>query len=298
MKIYLLCLVILFNLRIGNSQIEDSLKKENIDSSDSLKINYSKTFFCSNPYRPSKNEKVIVYNLYGPEIYYGISKNISIGMQSSWFLDPLMILGKYGFKIKKIKYSFNSIFVSNLWSRSLLGSKDYGFLSTFSIVLGKKNNFFSFSGGYSYFYYSYRNENVVNVNKRKYTEIGNYFKGPIFSLYLNKSLGKRVSLVSEASFAYSKSDDITSDYINKFQDTTNYSINGSAIYKNENIKRTVSKFSSTLAVGLRFQKNDRKAFQFSIGAIQFVNVNGNFGGYYNAKKTLIPFLNCSWIRKF
>lgn len=102
-------------------------------------------FITTNGLPIAKGESYVLWNWYGPEIQFGVAKNLSIGIMTSWLAMPV---------VGAVKYSIELDANTHLGIGTLLGTGSWA-LPKFGIALpfgsltyGNRRTNISFSGGY------------------------------------------------------------------------------------------------------------------------------------------------------
>ena len=248
--------------------------------------------FTTNSLPIVKGENYSMANLYGPEVHFAISNNLNIGVMSTWIASPLVLAVKYSFKNKESKINFSA--GTLIGTTGYLNSfKGYGGLHWLGMTLGDRKNNISFSGGYAYF----QSGNTIDINEPGiyYNKQPNYTSkqkpltnGPIFSVAGICKVGAKVSFIFDSMLGLFNQESIETEY----REITPSAFNGS-IYINQTFEYKVTK-SNYLATalfimpGMRFQSNDKKAFQVCLAGVSV----------FGKSNTSFPFPMCSWFRKF
>jgi hypothetical protein len=267
--------------------------------------------FSTNAFPIEKNENYAMINLYGPEVHFSVSKNFSVGVLATWIASPIVLALKYTIPTKNEKLNFG--FGTLLGSVGYLNnSKGFGGLHWGMVTYGDRKNNVTLSLGYSYlntqeskisgvntpgtYPVSYYNVNTgVGYVSSPYEAVESVvplIKGPTIGLAGIRSIGKKASFVFDMMFNYSQRITPTQsiEYIN-FDPITN--IPASAIVGPVGSDSNVSTFINFMIMpGMRFQKNENKAFQVSLAGI----IGSETKSY--KKEHSFPFPMCTWFYKF
>ena len=135
-------------------------------------------FITTNGLPIKKGENYIIWNLYGPDIQFGVTDHLGVGVMTSWIGIPI---------IGNVKYSFNLGKNTNMAIGTLIGTgswanPNFGIAVPFAaITFGNSKNNINFSGGYG----------------AVWTESENNGRA-LLSVAGMTSLGKKVSLVFDS----------------------------------------------------------------------------------------------------
>ena len=282
--------------------------------------------FSTNAFPIEKNENYALINLYGPEVHFSVSKNFSVGVLATWIASPIVLALKYTIPTKneKVNFGFGTLMGSVGY---LNNSKGFGGLHWGMVTYGDRKNNVTLSLGYSYLNTQERTTSYVKTpgtypvsNYNVNTGVGYVsspyefvesvvplIKGPTIGLAGIRSIGKKASFVFDMMFNYSQRINPTQsiEFIN-YDPITN--IPASGIVGPVGSDSDVSTFINFMIMpGMRFQKNENKAFQVSLAGIigsetksyQF-SLPGIIGSetISNKKEHSFPFPMCTWFYKF
>jgi hypothetical protein len=250
--------------------------------------------FTNNALPIKKGENYAMINLFGPEVHFAVSNHLNVGVMSTWIASPLVLALKYTFKTHNphINFSAGTLMGTSGYLNSF---KSYGGLHWLSMTLGDRMNNLTFSGGYGYIR-SGLNRNVYDEGKYYNTypqsnrKVGPMTKGPVFSVAGTVKVGAKTSFIFDSMFIiYDKL------YSNvNYTELTPETNSGQPdfIYTPATYIYTVTNtMSSTTGLlvmpGMRFQKSERKAFQFCLAGVSIFGRNN----------TSFPFPMCSWFYK-
>lgn len=124
-----------------------------------------------------QGDSYVIWNLFGPDFQFGIGKNLSLGLITTWIGAPVLATLKYSIKI-----SDQSSFGAGILAGSGVWVPDFYVVLPFgALTLGNKRNNITFSGGYG----TIGSNDVVSQNT-------------LFSLAMMARLGKNASFVFDS----------------------------------------------------------------------------------------------------
>ncbi len=102
-------------------------------------------FITTNGFPLEKGEGYIIWNLYGPDLQFGVSENVSVGIMTSWTGMPIIGSVKYSTKLnEKTSLGIGTLLGTGSWT-----APDFGLALPFAaITFGDKRSNISISGGY------------------------------------------------------------------------------------------------------------------------------------------------------
>lgn len=188
-------------------------------------------FITTNGLPIKKGENYVLWNLYGPEIHFGVGKNIGVGLMTTWFGVPIIGSAKYSIQLnEKTNIGLGTLLGTGSWAASdFYLALPYGVLT-----YGDRRKNISFSGGYGVIAY-----------------------GGISDGNALLSVAGMIKIGSKVSFVF---DSFIVPQV-RFVNTT-YS-------PNTNIYTTTTSYSPVALIipGLRIQGDKNKAFQFGFAGI-------------------------------
>ncbi|MBW6499071.1 MAG: hypothetical protein K0B09_11825 [Bacteroidales bacterium] len=230
--------------------------------------------FTSNGLPSQKGENYILWNLFGPDIQFGVSDNVDLGIMTTWIGYPIIGTAKYSLPLNKDwNLGLGLMLGTGSWAKSDLGmALPYG-----AITYGDRVMNFTFSTGYGgvwykeeeYQYYSdtYTTERVSE---------GSFF----FSLGAMFKVGPRLSLVFDSFFMPAgKETTETFTYQNYNWETDSY----------YTVTETYTNQRSAILLmvpALRFQTRAEAAFQLGFAGIRA-----------DGETMAVPFPMLQWFRK-
>jgi len=102
-------------------------------------------FLTTNGLPLKKGENYVLWNLYGPEIHFGLSDNLGVGLMTTWIGMPIIGSVKYSFKLnEKMSCGLGTLVGTGSWA-----SPDFALgLPYAALTYGDRRTNISFSGGY------------------------------------------------------------------------------------------------------------------------------------------------------
>jgi len=105
----------------------------------------TRNFLTTNGLPLEKGQSYVLWNLWGPDMQFGLTKNLSVGVMTSWLAMPVIASAKYSLKLNKNTHlAIGTLLGSGTWSMPHLGIA----LPFAAITFGDKRNNVTFSGGY------------------------------------------------------------------------------------------------------------------------------------------------------
>lgn len=135
---------------IPKHEIKEIRELTNDEITDEGRLRRDNTFatryYISTNANPiSKGENYIIWNLYGPDVQFGISDDFGVGLMTSWFGSPIIGSAKYSLvKKNKVGVAIGTLLGTGSWA-----SPEYGIAVPFgSVTLGEVDKNVSLSVGY------------------------------------------------------------------------------------------------------------------------------------------------------
>lgn len=255
--------------------------------------------FTTNALGINKGENYTMLNLYGPEVHFALSNRFSLGVMTTWFGSPLVLASKYSIPTKneKVNFSLGNLLATSGYIQSFRG---YGDLLFGNVTFGNRLSNITFGGGYFYFQGGSKeayNQSLNTITDSYYFDYSPYqgapkpIKGAMFSVGAITRVGAKASFVFDSmvgffNHEYGVSNDSTiAESI--YNPATSQYEGGAYLHKIE-FKKTHST-ALFLMPGMRFQKDERRAFQVSLAGVVV----------FDQGETIsfpIPF--CTWFYKF
>ena len=244
--------------------------------------------FTTNALSINKGENYAMLNLYGPEIHMAVTNRLSIGVMSSWIGSPLILAAKFTIPTKNPNLNFS---IGNLAATSgyIQSFRGYGDLAFANVTLGNRMNNITLAGGY----FMYRGGGLNNFTQAMIiTSPEPYLydldlekgqpkpvHGPMFSIGGIARIGAKESFVFDSMLGFFEHE------VGEVQSTE--LVTGG--YQHEVVMKTNNSSALLVMPGVRFQRDERKAFQFSLAGVVINDGDGDVSA---------PFPMCSWFSRF
>jgi hypothetical protein len=102
-------------------------------------------FITTNGLPIAKGESYVLWNWYGPDVQFGVAKNFSLGVISTWFVAPVIASAKYSLELDANTH----LGVGTLLGTGSWVARDFHFALPFaSLTWGNRRSNFTVSGGY------------------------------------------------------------------------------------------------------------------------------------------------------
>jgi hypothetical protein len=269
--------------------------------------------FSTNAFPLQKHENYALVNLYGPEVHFSVSKNLSVGVMATWIASPIVLALKYSVPTRNEKLNFG--FGTLLGSVGYLNQgKGYGGLHWGMVTYGDRKNNVTISLGYSYLNTGMRTGEQMYV-PGTYPAVNNFgypdfatltpvnfkvptIKAPILGVAGVASVGKKASFVVDMMFMFGKKvESIHSQIVNNVYDqSTGYPIQ-TYVGPITSTEQTTNSLNCLIMPGMRFQKTESAAFQVSLAGV-IGSTTIQTPGLLTTKRYSFPVPMCSWFYKF
>jgi hypothetical protein len=269
--------------------------------------------FSTNAFPLQKHENYSIVNLYGPEVHFSVSKNLSIGVMATWIASPIVLALKYTIPTRNEKLNFG--FGTLLGSAGYLNQgKGYGGLHWAMATYGDRKNNLTLSLGYSYLNTGIRSGERMYVPGTYAAKYNNGFwdfanltpinyksptiKAPIIGVAGILSVGKKASFVMDMMFLIGqKVESIRSQtIINSYDQLTGHP-SQTYVGPVSSIEQTTNSLNCLIMPGMRFQKTENTAFQVSLAGVIGYSTTQSFG-QLTSKRYSFPVPMCTWFYKF
>ncbi len=252
--------------------------------------------FTTNALSIKKGENYAMLNLYGPEIHMAVSNRLSVGLMSTWIGSPLVLALKYTIPTNRpnLNFSFGNLTATSGYLQSFRG---FGNLAFANMTIGDRLNNVTIAAGY----FAYRGGGKDNLNKpatfentESYADLGPYqglpkpVHGPMLSIGGIARIGSKASFVFDSMVGFFEHE-YGEHTTTTLQEPSYFDPYDPGEYRHEiRIKQSHSTFLFIMP-GMRFQREERKAFQFCLAGL-VVRDGGEF--------VSIPFPMCTWFSRF
>jgi hypothetical protein len=254
--------------------------------------------FTTNALSINKGENYTMLNLYGPEMHMAVSNRLSVGIMSSWIGSPLILALKYTIPTKNpnVNFSLGNLAATSGYLQSFRG---YGNLAFGNVTFGNRLNNVTFAGGY----FMYRGGGMNNYTQETTTvrTNNNYFdfsnapqglpkpvQGPMLSIGGIARIGAKASFVFDSMLGFFQHEFYTEETTTIREEQYN-PIFIAGEYDHRIVKKSSSSSAMFIMPGMRFQRDERKAFQFSLAGVVIKDDGDSFS---------FPFPMCTWFYRF
>lgn len=269
--------------------------------------------FSTNAFPLQKHENYALVNLYGPEVHFSVSKNLSVGVMATWIASPIVLALKYTIPTRNEKLNFG--FGTLLGSAGYLNKgKGYGGLHWAMATYGDRKNNVTLSLGYSYLntgipsgepmyepgtYPAYMFNGYWNfANPTAITFKSPTVKAPVLGVAGLASVGKKASFVFDMIFTFGKKvEGFRSQMVDYIYDPSTGNPSLTYVGQINTVSKTTNSVNCLIMPGMRFQKTENEAFQISLaGVIGYSTTQTS--GQLTSKRYSFPFPMCTWFYKF
>jgi hypothetical protein len=264
--------------------------------------------FTTNALPIAKGENYALLNIHGPEVHFAVTDHLNVGIMATWIGSPMALAIKYSLPSKKenLHFSVGSVTGTSGYFNNFRG---FGGLHFANVTLGDRKSNVTFAAGYAHFQSG--NDNWV-INPGVYVNNSQYFnywdqeiratkqpaiQGPMLSIAGITKVGPKASFVFDSMLGFfnisNSRNDIQTRTLKEPVDWPNPPEPG--VYEHTvttftEIQQTVAFF---LMPGMRFQKDDKKAFQFSLAGVSVFQKTSLYNENYS-----FPMPMCTWFFKF
>ena len=258
--------------------------------------------FTTNALSINKGENYAMLNLYGPEIHMAVTNRLSIGVMSSWIGSPLILAAKFTFPTKNPNINFS---IGNLAATSgyLQSFRGYGNLGFANVTFGNRLNNITFAGGY----FMYRGGGQENYNQAatvvlptsiydfpEYQGLPKPVHGPMLSIGGIARIGAKASFVFDSmlgffSHEYGELEPVQQITPPTLDPIEPWIVLDPGMYRHEVRMETTRSSALFIMPGMRFQRDERRAFQFNLAGMVVKD-----GG----ESISAPIPMCTWFYRF
>lgn len=245
----------------------------------------SRYYFTNNALPITKGEDYAMIHLYGPEVHFALSDRFSLGVMATWIASPIGLAAKYSIPTnnEKLNFSIGTIMLS---SGYLMNGRGWGGLHWASATLGKAGKNITVSSGFGYIDLGFTARSDYETGLNKLTPASVSSIGGILPI------GEKASFIFDSMVSVSERRNYSYTY--GFTDLEGNYVQGIPSYVSG------TEIAAFLMPGMRFQKNERRAFQVALaGVIQYSSVGfWSFSGVTAPRTRTFPVPMCSWFFKF
>lgn len=278
-------------------------------------------YFTTNALPIKKRENYALIHLYGPEVHFAVSDNLSLGVMATWIASPIALAAKYSFTNPNPDSDLNFALGAIVGSGGYLLPEAFGGLYFGTVTKGNRSSNISFSAGFAHVnlglnfsgrtdekyryqrqdpaldyyvsdgFYPTNNEYYLQDTRRNNSSVVLGFSGI-------KSVGKKVSFIFDSmlfltqrrSAEYTQSSNVSftsSDWQNPGV-TQNFLVQEGS-FVNDGIRPTI-----ILMPGMRFSTKYGSAIQVVLSGVIFER-----RGYQRSREVVgIPIPQVSWLKAF
>ena len=286
--------------RITLIENQDEIKNGELLEESPFSTRYA---FTNNALPIKRNDHYAMVNLFGPEAHFAVNDHLNIGVMSTWIGSPLVAVGKYTIPTsnKKVNFSIASMFGTTGY---LNGFKGFGGLHWGTFTYGNRKNNISFSAGFGYIrpgtsqeipgvyigdstiYTSADGTDNVDYNYPNIPFQANddLLKSPIISVAGIFQITSSASIFFDSMFAFGEVERSDIDRNYEGGDNSPFII---SVTENQLVSETFA--ALYLMPGMRFQKNENRAFQIAVAGVSVWDSGDNI---------TFPLPLISWFFKF
>ena len=286
--------------RITLIENQDEIKNGELLEESPFSTRYA---FTNNALPIKRDDHYAMVNLFGPEAHFAVNDHLNIGVMSTWIGSPLVAVGKYTIPTsnKKVNFSIASMFGTTGY---LNGFKGFGGLHWGTFTYGNRKNNISFSAGFGYIrpgtsqetpgvyigdstiYTSADGTDYVDYNYPNIPFQANddLLKSPIISVAGIFQITSSASIFFDSMFAFGEVERSDIDRNYEGGDNSPFII---SVTENQLVSETFA--ALYLMPGMRFQKNENRAFQIAVAGVSVWDSGDNI---------TFPLPLISWFFKF
>lgn len=259
--------------------------------------------FTNNALPIKRNDHYAMVNLFGPEVHFAVNDHLNIGVMTTWIGSPLVAVGKFTIPTsnKKVNFSIASMVGTTGYLNSFRG---FGGLHWGTVTYGDRKNNISLSAGFGYIRPGtaqevpgvYIGDSTIYASSDGTDDI--YYNYPDIPRQANNDLLKSPIISVAGIFQITSSASIFFDSMFAFGEVETSDIN--RVYEGGYnspyiISVTENQLASNqfaalyLMPGMRFQKNENRAFQIAVAGVSVWDSGDNI---------TFPLPILSWFYKF
>lgn len=249
--------------------------------------------FTTNALPIKKGENYAMVNLYGPEVHFAVTDNFNIGVMSTWIASPLVVAMKYSAKIGNENINLSAGLLAGT-SGYLNGFRGYGGLAFGNITIGDRRRNLTFSAGFLFIdpdatreeqfisegVYTSSEESVYSGGPETYPVENiknNLVSSPIFSVAGYHKVGPKAAFVFDSMIGVFKSrlnEEVTTTTLSQPVGNPWDSFYVPGEYRHQVSHTRGNPFVAFYIMpGMRFQKNEKRAFQVSLAGVTVIDGN-------------------------
>ena len=308
-------------------EVEESKKgnNSNLEEYNDLRENgpfTTRYYFTTNALPIKKKENYALIHLYGPEVHFAVSDNLSIGVMTTWIASPIALAVKYSFTNPNPDSDINFAIGGIVGSGGYLAPQAYGGLYFATVTKGDRSSNVSFSAGFAHVNLGANNSNGTSYSKynyQTYDETQNNYVQPgyyptnedvirtkntsnngsiVVGISGIKAVGKKASFIFDSMIFFTKRNQIeyNKEVSVNFTQTWDTSLPTNANFNVLEGSYVEGGYKPTIILmpGMRFNTGYGKAIQIVLsGAIFERTESDGSRGYVG-----IPIPQVSWLRAF
>ena len=278
-------------------------------------------YFTTNALPIKKKENYTLTHLYGPEVHFALTDNLSLGVMATWIASPIALAAKYSFNNSNTESDINFAVGAIVGSGGYLAPQAFGGLYFGTVTKGNRSSNISLSAGFTHMNlgsdfinysgnkYQFQSEDPSQKYYVSYDTYDNYsdkeyeyldYRSNINSVVLGisgiKSVGNKVSFIFDSMIFFSNRKKLVynkESYLS-FNDNsgpttiTNNLLVQEGSFINDGIKPTI-----IFMPGMRFSTKYGSAFQVVLSGVIFERNNR-----YSRDFIGIPIPMVSWLKAF
>ena len=255
-------------------------------------------YFTTNALPVKKREDYAMVHVYGPEVHFSASDNLSLGVMTSWAASPFVLAAKYSIPTpdENVNIAIGTLLGSSGYFNEFRG---YGGLHWATITFGDRMRNISISGGYGYVEPGFdRQTPVPGTYTRKpgegYPDVPyetanrSQITAPAVSVAGITKVGKSASFFFDSMVFFYTDEDVRQTY--QYSDIDRWDV----------ISITVEEYTRTgvmayLMPGMRIQRRANRAFQVALAGV-IISEKDPDGGQNDLMTFPVP--TCAWLFKF
>jgi hypothetical protein len=287
-------------------------------------------YFTTNALPIKKKENYAMIHLYGPEVHFAVTDNLSVGVMATWIASPIALALKYSFKNPNPDSDVHFALGAIVGSGGYLSPQSFGGLYFATLTKGNRSSNVSLSAGYSHIntgtifnvnnnsyrkYFVERNELKENFvpydfnsdeSNSRLTATPNSNNGSlVFGVSGIKAIGKKVSFIFDSMIFITSKQRVVYDEKTELEFTkteTDYSVTPYITTTTKEsftvgVGHLVDGFKPTIILmpGMRFNRKYGSAIQVVLSGVIYERTNYSTGEV-NYRGFPVPMV--SWLKAF
>ncbi len=282
----------LYHINASDIESIEFIKERSIGIEGVRAIPFGTRYYYTQSAIPQgKGNHYSLIHLYGPEFHLGLTNRLSLGFMSTWIASPVGMSAKYTIptKHKKVNFSIHSSMFSIGY---LYQGRSWAGLHTATLTFGDRSRSISISSGLGLAKLDFGTKTGVIFNQSGNTYNTDLRQSSVSSIAGIYPIGNGWSFVFDAMVSVSKRRNYFTVFW--FKDISGVDALG------PRVSRKGTEIVAFIMPGLRFQKVEKRAFQFTMAGIaQHSTIGFTYNNYNNPKLTrLLPVPMCSWYLRF